>query len=599
MLTTFVRVSGVAAVALAATAATFNVTINTSVVSPGHIKTAFDVVSNNPNRNSISITNYHAPGTTMGLPESTGGTSEGDLATILNPAAFTTLSTEAFYNNFVINLNPIANTINFTINLSELGPLTGNAPDLFAFYLLDSSGLPLITTTDPLGTNALFTFEMTGVSGGVVNVYGPAVRTGNNIFIVIPGGDPPTIVSPANGSALTSSAVGFQWGPAPGSSPANFDFKLVNISASAGAFGALNLFVVSPSSQTNTVYTTKSGSYRLEMKACAANGACSAPSTSLFTLTLPAVPSAAPVISSCTVVNDTGQNRLNCTWGAVDRADFYFINVVQAGAGPGGGALTVAGTQIGGLSSSFLIPNGNMSVLVRGCNGDGCGPLSGAFGVTASFANASAPLGGEPFSGSLLDPGSFTAPSATFTWSRVAGDTGSSHRYRLYVQDFSRNAAAVDVITTNNFHGAFLNPFTRYDWLVIAIPNSGAATTQGPAQSLLTRGKIPNSPVFTVPTTFSTVSRVGGLVRVAWTPVPNIDGSTVGRLYQYFVGGASSHGGTTTNTFVDLPLTSGAYSGTVRVCNTGQSCVTTSSTGWGPYNNTATGEGGPTSFTVI
>ncbi|MBM3740576.1 MAG: hypothetical protein FJW39_32915 [Acidobacteria bacterium] len=103
---------------------------------------------------------------------------------------------------------------------------------------------------------------------------------------------------------------------------------------------------------------------------------CSPAVTSNFTVTLPLAPNVIPAITNCAVVNDNSQNRINCTWPTVAGADFYFINIVQQGSGPGGGALTVAGTQAGGTSASLLGPKGILFVFIRACNGDSCGPQS-------------------------------------------------------------------------------------------------------------------------------------------------------------------------------------------------------------------------------
>jgi hypothetical protein len=347
------------------------------------------------------------------------------------------------------------------------------------------------------------------------------------------------------------------------------------------------------------VYTFRSGSYSLQMKSCV-SGVCGPATTTVnFTVALGPVPTSAVTGVTCPVVNDAGQNRANCSWNAVANAHFYFINVVQPGAGPGGGALTVAGTQVGPTSASLLIPNGAASVLVQGCNGDGCGPSSPALGIVGGFANAAAPIISQPFSGSVVDAGT-GAPLVVFAWSRVPGDNGTNTRYRLYVQDFSRNRPALDVLTTNNFYGAYFNPGTRYDALVIATPIAGGASVQGPAQSFVTRGRNPRSPVFAEPTTFGTVARnAAGLVRVAWTPIQNADGTITGRIYQYFIPGPGvSFSGVSTDTFLDLLAPPGAYSGVVRACNAGTSCTAASDLNWGPWNNASDGEGGPASFTV-
>jgi hypothetical protein len=58
-----------------------------------------------------------------------------------------------------------------------------------------------------------------------------------------------------------------------------------------------------------------------------------------------------------------------------------------------------------------------------------------------------------------------------FTWNPHPDDTGSNTTYRLYVQDLSRQSAALDVYTTQNFYAAYFKAEgARYDGLVIANP---------------------------------------------------------------------------------------------------------------------------------
>ncbi|MBM3737187.1 MAG: hypothetical protein FJW39_15510 [Acidobacteria bacterium] len=398
---------------------------------------------------------------------------------------------------------------------------------------------------------------------------------------------PPQIVSPANGSTLTSSVASFQWTPAPPTDQ-SYDFRLFNHTT-----GALVLKLSLIGGLTSQAYTLSSGVYRLEMRTC--NPFCGTASTSIFTVTLPAVPTGVPAGLACTNTNNSGQNRVNCNWGAVARADFYFINIIQAGAGPGGGALTVAGTQVGATTVSLPVPNGVLDVIVRACNGDGCGAYSPPFRVIASFGNPTVPILAEPFGGSVVDAGT-GVPIGVFTWSRAAADTGGNFVYRLYVQDFSRNAPAVDIITSNNFHAAHLNPATRYDALVIAIPVAGGTQLTGPAQGFITRGRIPTAPSFVAPTVFSSV--LAGIVTLGWTPIPFLNGDTDGRVYQYSLTGPAQRSGVIAGLNADVTLPIGTYSGAVRACTTGLNCTAGSEAGWGPWSGAPGGEGGPTTFTL-
>ncbi|MBM3736228.1 MAG: hypothetical protein FJW39_10625 [Acidobacteria bacterium] len=402
------------------------------------------------------------------------------------------------------------------------------------------------------------------------------------------GAPPPQILSPANNATLTNSVVTFQWTPAPGSSQ-SYDFRLLNQTT-----GALVLKLTLIGGLTSQVYTLNSGSYRLEMRTC--NPACGAASVVNFAVALPAISGSRPDNLACSVANDSGQNRVDCNWPAVAGADFYFINVIQQGAGPGGGALTVAGKQVGATSVSLPAPNGTLFVIVRACNGDGCGPQSLSFQVTAAFGNPSVPVLAEPFGGSVIDAGSNVA-TGVFTWSRVAGDNGSNYRYRLYVQDFSRNAPAVDILTSSNFHAAHLNPATRYDALVIAIPTGGGAQATGPAQGFLVKGRIPNAPSFVGPSVFSV--QPAGNVELQWTPVPQANGDLDGRLYEFDISnGSQRFTGVTANHRTVQSLPPGAYTGWVRVCNNGTNCAAGNDAGWGPRSGTAGAEGGAAAFTV-
>ena len=91
-----------------------------------------------------------------------------------------------------------------------------------------------------------------------------------------------------------------------------------------------------------------------------------------------------------------------------------------------------------------------------------------------------------------------------------------------------------------------------------------------------------------------------GNIQLGWSPVP---GAT---LYQYFVAvlgqGTATVQGVTPGLLAQVPLTgTGAgtvYSGIVRACPAGATCVLGSDAGWGPWSN-APGGPGVTNFTVV
>jgi hypothetical protein len=339
---------------------------------------------------------------------------------------------------------------------------------------------------------------------------------------------------------------------------------------------------------TSTIYSLHSTThYQMKVRACQIG--CGPWSTAVdFSVALPSVPSSAPVISNATV---SGGNSLAASWSAVSHADLYQIQVVQPNTGPGGSALTVAAQQISATSVTLPVPVGQASVIVAGCNGDGCGPNSSPVGINPAGPNPSAPNLGTPLGGSQV-----TGPTVIFSWNRIPGDTGSNTIYRLYVQDESRSTAALDVYTTSSFYGAnFKAEGTRYDALVFA--NPGPSQVAGPAQPFIVHGQSGTGPTMTVPGYASTVPH--GNVGVAWTPVPGAG------LYQYYVarvGTSVAFQGVTPGLRVQVPLAAvnnvpTAYSAVTRACLTGSNCQASSNTGWGPWSGDP-GGGGPTNFNI-
>jgi len=169
---------------------TLNVSIDTSAVAGSPLKAVFDVTANTPFLNEVDILNFSAPGSTMGLTETTGGLVDGDLILLSNPAPFTFIDTGAFFNELIVNLTPVSNTVTFGLSYTTNAPVPGTPPDQIAFFLLDSSYLPLFPTSDPLGADALFSIDLNGTSSSP-NIYSPAIQSSpGNVQITVPGTTP-------------------------------------------------------------------------------------------------------------------------------------------------------------------------------------------------------------------------------------------------------------------------------------------------------------------------------------------------------------------------------------------------------------------------
>jgi hypothetical protein len=296
-------------------------------------------------------------------------------------------------------------------------------------------------------------------------------------------------------------------------------------------------------------------------------------------------------MSGCTV---TGGSSLTCTWSAVAGADLYQLQVVQPPpAGPGGGAVTVAARQVSEPSATLDVPAGPARVLVAACNGVGCGPFSAPTAINPAGPNPQAAGVATPIAGTVV-----AGPTTLFTWNRVAGDTGSNTTYRLFIQDLSRQSAALDVFTTNNFHAAFLKAEgASYAAQVIANPGLSSEAV-GPASWFGVRGASASAPTIVFPANGSRIAQ--GSIQVGWSPVP---GAT---LYECFVAVTGVSNATaramTPGLVVQVPLrASGAssvgYSAIARACPAGSTCVAGSDTGWGPWSNAPGGPGG-NSFTI-
>ncbi len=400
----------------------------------------------------------------------------------------------------------------------------------------------------------------------------------------------PIVTSPGAGSLLKTSTQLLGWTAVAKADPnLSLSYEVLLTDVAAGNKPELQITVPDPT--LSTIYTLHSSAlYELKVRACQAGcGPWSEPVT--FTVDLKPVPKVAPGVPSCTV-NDS--NYMTCSWAAVAGADFYSIYVVQPSGGPGGGALTVAARLLSETTVTLPVPRGLSNVIVAACTGDGCGPWSGARQVEPIGPNPSVPNLGTPLAGSVVN-----GPGVEFSWNRIPGDDGTNTWYRLYVQDLSRQSAALDIYTKQNFWAAYFKAEgARYDVLVVANPGLPSEVV-GPPIGFSVRGTSSTAPTMVSPPHQSVIQ--GGNVQLGWSPVP---GAT---LYQYYVAvlgqGSAAVTGVTPGLVVQVPLPAVAgqpttYSGITRACMSPTGCSPTSDAGWGPWSN-APGGPGVTNFTVV
>ncbi len=387
----------------------------------------------------------------------------------------------------------------------------------------------------------------------------------------------PVILSPSRDQTLRTSTNLISWEPVPGAT--SYEVTLFNQQT-----GRMELQINTPT--LGTVFTMRSSPYGLTVRGCQAKCSPYQYSSIFFRVELPSLSQTPPTGLTAQITNG---NNLDLSWNPVTGADLYRVQVVQAGSGPGGGALTVAAKQVSTTGATLTVPAGAATVVLNACNGDGCGPQS-TIAINPGGPNPSAPIVATPIPVVVAD-----GPVVTIRWSRIAGDNVSNTDYRLYVGDLSRDGPALDVITKNNFYGAYLRAEgRRYDALVFATQNRSTVT--GPASGFMVGGTSAPAPLITSPTHNSTFKQ--GTFRLAWSPIPGAV------RYQYFVARPGQATpvltGITPGLFVDTSLAVTAntlHQAIVRACpsNNSNQCGPDSDAGWGPWSNTVTGT---TSFTL-
>lgn len=134
----------------AAMAIDVHVDIDTSALPAAGFVLAFDLVDGGSPGNTAGLGSLVSNGA-FGAASFTG-----DAAAV--PGGFRLGDTQ-FFNEILLPLSS-ATHLSFDIDMSLAAPAPGALPDAFAFFLLDRATLlPLVQTTDPSGSDALFTLQ--------------------------------------------------------------------------------------------------------------------------------------------------------------------------------------------------------------------------------------------------------------------------------------------------------------------------------------------------------------------------------------------------------------------------------------------------------
>jgi len=140
-------------------AVSFEVTVDTSSLAGVDGQLAFDLIDGDgATNNSVLISDFVTDGT-LGSASVLGGVS-GSL-----PGSVTISDTD-FFNELLQGIN-LGDLISFTLDVTT--NFAGGVPDSFSFFILDSTALISLVTTDLLG-NALFVIDIDGTATGALSV---------------------------------------------------------------------------------------------------------------------------------------------------------------------------------------------------------------------------------------------------------------------------------------------------------------------------------------------------------------------------------------------------------------------------------------------
>lgn len=170
---------------IAADAGPMMITVDTSALAGRPAALAFDFIGDQGNVASVlGFQSVNGPLTPRMI-----GNLHGDLASGLE---FRTEGT--FFNGFIGDFT-LGGKFVFELGLSNADPQAGAAPDAFSLFLLETlSAMPLFTTSDPTGANALMRFDIDGRAAGSLNIFHSDIVVVSAVRSVRELPEPPTLL---------------------------------------------------------------------------------------------------------------------------------------------------------------------------------------------------------------------------------------------------------------------------------------------------------------------------------------------------------------------------------------------------------------------
>lgn len=166
---TFALLLGVAALLAPSSVladSTYSVTVDTSSLSGTSADLAFDLVDGGSASNTLTISGFATDGTLESV------TPTGEVTGALPGTVTVEDSPSSFFNEYLTGI-ALGSSFSFNFDVTENGPGSSGTPDVFSLFLLDpTTGLPLFTTSDPTGSDSLFTINL---DGSALSVYSSSV----------------------------------------------------------------------------------------------------------------------------------------------------------------------------------------------------------------------------------------------------------------------------------------------------------------------------------------------------------------------------------------------------------------------------------------
>lgn len=150
----------------------YELRMNLTEFTSDSLKLAFDFTSPGDSNNTVSILSFRHDGR-VGHAEHEGGPISGGLVDGTSPQDQARIGDGFFFNEIELPLDSVGIAVSAALEITEVAPNAGGAPDELAFFVLNRNETFAFTTVDPDGANSLFTVDVTGMPGGDLTVFAP------------------------------------------------------------------------------------------------------------------------------------------------------------------------------------------------------------------------------------------------------------------------------------------------------------------------------------------------------------------------------------------------------------------------------------------